>query len=438
MRFPELLSESSKRKNFLVDILAKATLLFTLISVFISSYFNWNLTAIASYLVKDGWCDTAVAGVGNHCFSDYFAPKSIALNSPWDYGPNPNPPLAMNIFRIFSYLSSSTSEQIALSIWIILICISLFIPLLDVQKQKEITSETRFKLLVIYGLSMPVIVSIDRGNILAITVPLMYYYFKALKAKEFSMKTAALLILAALIKPQLIIFSLLLLNNAKIRTFFNVIVIWLSLLFFSFASYGNLMDDLKKYFGILLQYSDYAARGQIYPVNLSIRNTIDIITESFFVSLETETAVTISYLIAFSFALITLMNIKKYSFERCLFNLTLIMISSIGTSFSYYSIFFLLSFIFIWMSKDNLDLFGTRIRFFLVVGVFICMIPINAFSWKLIPFLAEFGQTKVSMTWSFGQVYILIYFLVEMTVETFKLIRRNTIFPRKSEIFRRE
>ena len=414
------------RGTILLNTLAAVTIPAIFLALFISSYFNWSITSIISYPTKDGWCDTTTTGVGDHCFGDFFAPVLISNDEPWSQGINPNPPVAMNIFRIFQEVSVITTLQVSLFTWLILITICTFFPLIHLSRQIYLTSETKWKITLIYSVSTPVIVALDRGNIICLTLPLVYLFMMQINAKP--RYSLYLLVVAALIKPQLLIFSLLILKVNGLKSFVKALGIWLVLFLASFFTYGNIRRDLSNYTAAISQYSDYATRGKIYPVNLSLRNTLDIISNALGQSIGQNLITVVAYCILGAFLMFTLLNVKQLTNSRLIWNLTLIMISIIGTSFSYYSIYILLAFVVIIATNNYSDLFDSKVRFTLFLSIVILLLPLHALSWKLIPFFREYGQTQVSMTWSIGQVFILCYIIFEIATESKKYLANTRLF----------
>jgi hypothetical protein len=419
----------NRRKGLFVNFLATVTVCSIFLAVFISSYFNWSITSIVSYPTQDGWCEKATTGIGEHCFGDFFAPVSISSEQPWGQGLNPNPPTAMNIFRLFWVISEYSTPQVALIVWLIAITFCLFFPLVHISRERYLTSETKWKVIFIYALSSPLIVSLDRGNIICLTVPLMYLFL--MKINSDPKWSLYLLVLAALIKPQLIIFAVLVLKVKGTRLLVKTLGIWLGSFFLAFFTYGNFGRDLSNYISAVSDYSNYATRGKIYPVNLSLRNTLDIISSALGQTISEQLITVVAYGIIVIFLTLTLLNINRYSYPRVTWNLTLILVSFIGTSFSYYSIFVLLVFVVIVTSSSVSDIFDSKIRLISLAVVFTLLLPMHTLSWKLLPIFREFGQTQISMTWSLGQTFILLYIIIEICLETKKTLANSKIFLSK-------
>jgi hypothetical protein len=401
-------------KDLLIDTLSCIGVLTLFSSVFISSYFDWALTSIISYPVTDGWCDTKVSGIGNHCFADFFAPVSIAAENPWDEGINPNPPTAMNIFRIFLFVSNHATNQVALLIWLSLISICLITPLIHLNRIPDLSIERKFKLNFIYLLSMPMITALDRGNIICLTIPLLYFYILNLENEKNSKKTVCLLIVASLIKPQLIIFSLLLFRRRNYSLIFKTLGAWIAITLVSFITYGDLFGDLRKYLVAVISYPDYASRGKIYPVNLSLRSTFDIANNATGMSINLNLITIASYFILLLFSFVTLRNMTNNSLSKSFFNLTLLTISFLGTSFSYYSTYLLLALLILILTQEEADIFSKRSLQLPILGIYLFVLPVNSLSWKIFPAFRDFGQTQISMTWALGQICIFLYISAEL------------------------
>ena len=128
---------------------------------------------------------------------------------PWRIGVNPNPPFAMLIFKVFFTVSNFISPRFSLTLYMFLIFCAFMLPAVHAWRESTKAFQMKLVYFSMYAMSMPAISLIDRGNIIAFTVPLVYfaYFFHEEKPKL----TVALLVISVIIKPQLAIFMIMLL-----------------------------------------------------------------------------------------------------------------------------------------------------------------------------------------------------------------------------------
>jgi hypothetical protein len=381
---------------------------------------------VASYSVEDGWCDPKKSGIGSHCFGDYFAPLTATGSNPWGNGLNPNPGLAMNIFRSMNNLAVISTQRISLIAWLLIIISCLSLPLFHFLKYSSNTSEQKILISTIYTLSMPVISVLDRGNIIALTVPSVYLFMVNLGGLKTRHKVA--LMFACLIKPQLIILSLLLTHRGRVKDLVKFVIIWIILFASSFLTFGDTWGNIQKYISGILDYSNYASRGKIYPVNLSLRNIFDITNQAIGGALSPSFIAILSITLLTIYGLLVISQFRNITSSDKNIYLALFLISFIGTSFSYYSIYLLLAFLSIFANFDTPEILKSKSQRFIFGGMFLFIFPLNSFSWKLIPSFQEYGQTQVSLSWTLGQL-----FMMAAVVNTIRTILRGMIRLKSSK-----
>jgi hypothetical protein len=397
----------TKRKLFTIKTVAFLSAIGVFLSIFIPSYFGWSLTAIISYRVEDGWCVAKNAGIGAHCFGDFFAPmRAAALLDPWEEGVNPNPPYVMLIFAAFAKLAQFTSERFALIVWIVSMISALALPVIHSWATSKKAQMEKLFYTLIYVTSLPIIAVIDRGNIIFVTVPLIYFTFVYISSKRFL--PLALIIIAVLIKPQLVIFAFLFLALGKMKAFLMVTLFPIVATLFGFIFFTYPGTSLSNWLAALISYPDYASEGKIYPVNLSLKSTMSLVDKALETDLPIHLIETASLALVAMFFVSILINLKKLSLENLFYQLIVLMILSIGTSFLYYAAFLSVFFLLMLFHDFGNSIFEKSFPSLCTSSLFILIIPISPLSWKLFPFLNEFGQATVTITWTLAQCVLVL------------------------------
>jgi len=167
-----------------------------LLGIIIAGYQGIQWSELLSFRVDDGWCRTGLQGIGRHCFGDF----GLAFNrgdfenvyEPGNFAATSTPLTAVifEFFRLFSY-------DVALTIFQILMILSVFAPIFWSTFGYGLT--TRFGASAILGIgSIGAITAIDRGNHVALLVPLGLAYIVALEKKKWAQAVLFLTILSML------------------------------------------------------------------------------------------------------------------------------------------------------------------------------------------------------------------------------------------------
>ncbi len=254
------------------------------VGIYLSSYFRFASTAALSVVVEDGWCNSKEQGIGLHCFGDfYYNFGFVNLPNPWVGSPFPYPPLAAFIFKPFVFVYSLTpNSPWALCLYLlILVAAILFVPY-SISKKFQLSHSNRFLLLTLTITSAPILVAIDRGNIILLTFPLLYLFIIA-EMESKHRKAFTYWTFMILLKPHLVILGLLFFRNKQMRR--GILNCFLAFGFFigSFILYPvNIAENLKAYLHQLISYQEYVSSGSLYPVNVSLGNTVSLLTRFFF------------------------------------------------------------------------------------------------------------------------------------------------------------
>jgi len=251
---------------------------FYLVWVFVG-YARIYFTDFVSFRADDGWCSVPGESIFTHCFGDY-AVLSYYLKEdriPWLVGD----PMS-SFYPASSWIPAKIFHEIGLyfenynlgrNLFLIALSVSLLFPAINAMKGKGVLA--KFALFSVIGISStPFLITLDRGNSIGLSIAPLTLAILAL-TKNRPEIFSPLVILAALIKPQLALFFLLLLAVAKYRLFFISIFLYMFFFFASFTFFpGVASSNIRNWFLTIVKYSSYQELTDLYPINLSLDRTL--------------------------------------------------------------------------------------------------------------------------------------------------------------------
>jgi len=170
-----------------------------------SSYFRVDVTGSISFYGADGMCPPP-DGLGVHCWSDYSAIRFNSLTAP-PQNVEVMYPLSTRLIRIpFMIVENTAGFQAGLTAFIIISALAVLAPtawaVWRVQwplKPVVLTASC--------VVTMPFLVLLDRGNVIALSVPFVFLFLLAL-VRERPWLAVACMIVASSIKPQFMVLGL--------------------------------------------------------------------------------------------------------------------------------------------------------------------------------------------------------------------------------------
>ncbi|AXN44263.1 hypothetical protein MM1218R_02325 [Mycobacterium marinum] len=215
------LTEQSERTLLLGIVLWTSVV--SLVTGFIYvQYFSIDVFSSLLYVPQDCWLDWDM-NVGRHCFSDYAWQATAALRpDPWEHlGPpnwpgNPYPPAAMVPFLIFGLLGKWLHwPQLGLFCYLMTLVVAVLTPALwAVRGARGLERLVTF--LALGVAAIPAWVAVDRGNSTGFLAPIALVFLVALCRQRWGLVTG-MVILAALLKPQLVVLAVVLFAARKWR-----------------------------------------------------------------------------------------------------------------------------------------------------------------------------------------------------------------------------
>jgi hypothetical protein len=248
------------------------------VHIFTSSYFNYKITETLSAQTADGWCAPAVQGIGNHCFGDFYSVlRYVSLPRPWSTDPataqphpNPLPPFVSFLLKPFAHLAhSNPSSVLPLMLFLPILIFSALLPTLHAYFTKR-ASALVCLLMAAMTLNMaPLFVGLDRGNIIVVCIPLLYFFYIGIMDSRFRLAVITGLLLV-LIKPQMILLGFIFLANHQ----WKLGIKWL---FTTMAGYPHdVFRNISDFIQQVSHYQDFVHQGGLIPVNVSFSNTLGI------------------------------------------------------------------------------------------------------------------------------------------------------------------
>jgi hypothetical protein len=239
----------------------------------LGSYFDRPITQALSFDIEDGQCEPSTQGVGVHCFGDYQLPN-IYLNEPNLWEEMQYSPTALIPHILANETSKIFGERTILVIYLALLACALMTPSFLVTRKSARNGRRYIPLLLIGVATIPFIFTVDRGNSVGFVVPLLVVFAFRLREKPDWTVTAAI-IGAAAIRPQFALLAIGLIAFGQLRQFATTAVgsILINIAPFLLVR-GNIKENISNWFANILDYQEYSSFNEIYPVKLSISQTL--------------------------------------------------------------------------------------------------------------------------------------------------------------------
>jgi hypothetical protein len=253
------------------------------LSVVSSMYWGNPVSRYLSFNVQDGFCNPKTEGVGQHCFGDFQFPRVLlSENSVWknSFGiPHPYTPTAMWPHSFFHWLENlALGIRGSLFLYLFLLFLSLITPAIWLAKRLKNTIPFGITTSIFGIACLPVFIVLDRGNSMGFAIPGILLFLLFLSSGPRWCSPLSLIFITS-IRPQFIIFGLLMLTVKRTRDFWMALTGLFFLSVFSFVTWsGNPARDFKDWFEALKGFDNTLALTSRFPANLSISRTAHIVT----------------------------------------------------------------------------------------------------------------------------------------------------------------
>jgi hypothetical protein len=329
--------------NSIFEVYFAIYAMFAVLGIYLSSYFRFDPTATISVVVEDGWCNAKEQGIGLHCFGDfYYTLGFVNLPNPWIGSPFPYPPLAAFLFKPFVFLFEQTpNTPWALLTYLFVLAIAIVFVPYHISKKFQFNHRNSFVVFAFTISATPILIAMDRGNVIILIFPLMYLFLMA-EIENRSKVSFIFWVMMVLIKPQMSILGLIYFRNKQIKRGMINLSLGFILFLCSFILYpSNIVGNVKSFFSQLIFYQDYVVTGMLYPINVSMGNTLSLLQRIFFDSVPSSTVLNLlSLILLVSIALKSYFAPSKPSIQ-IISLLALAVILFPQVSFSYYLILLL-------------------------------------------------------------------------------------------------
>jgi hypothetical protein len=249
-----------------------------------SFYSDLHLGTLISFIENDEWCISSKPIIGEHCFGD-LGLNIIQVNETkniWTEGyqknsPAPYPPLNYFGFSFFLFLSKvlTPAKMIFLysTINIAIVWSTIFLALKKIGFRYRLLASTSLSFT-----SLPIIISLDRGNNFIWTFPTLYLFTHAIYNKKFR-NALIFLIITCTFRPQLVMLSaIFLFTPRKFYAILAPILTTLSILItFVLWDPAQTITNFFLWISNLIQHSEYRPIEPLWPYNYSLSKGVYLI-----------------------------------------------------------------------------------------------------------------------------------------------------------------
>ena len=166
----------------------------------LASYFKVDIPRLLSFDSADGWCDPARDGVGQHCFGDWAVIRVPSLTADGLTAESVYPLSARLVRLPFMALDALAGQRATLLVFLAVSVVCLLLPAW--WAARPVRWELRPVVIAVLGLiTAPVLMVLDRGNILGLAIPFCFLAVLGL-VQDRPLMVVVGTIAAASIKPQ--------------------------------------------------------------------------------------------------------------------------------------------------------------------------------------------------------------------------------------------
>jgi hypothetical protein len=291
---------------------------------------------------------------------------------------------------------------------------------------KEISTNNFAILALITITCAPALMSLDRGNNQLFMIPPLYMFFRAiLLQNEKGMLLFALICVC--IKPQFILLAFVLFCSVGLKRTIKWILISGVVYAISFLLYlGSFPINIFYWIYQALSFQDYAGRGILMPVNVSITSDIDIVLNVLNLEVSQTIVKTFVYLLLLGFTFLLIKNLKERSIIH---NFVLVLFFPLlftGTAFHYYLTILYVPFLYFFVTLiqekkngsveafDRIEIDRPSLSNPLQGSSFLVFVLLSFVPWgipwsAIFPSLAGRGWDVIGINWLFSQYALLIF-----------------------------
>lgn len=189
----------------IIGILGMLLIVALVMAWILDSYFRIDVPASLAYVAVDGFCDLGKGGIGVHCWSDYSSIELLSLRARPNFA-EVTYPMSNRLLRLpFYFVARGMGFQAGLVTYMIVCVLCVLLPAVwSVRKTPWFLTGV----VVLLGTvaTVPFLWMMDRANMIALVVPLMFLALLGLLTGR-PWLTATAIILASAARPQLALLS---------------------------------------------------------------------------------------------------------------------------------------------------------------------------------------------------------------------------------------
>jgi hypothetical protein len=241
------------------------------------SYFKLDVYSSRIFPGQDGWCNSALEGIGVHCWGDYYYPLYLlSQENPFsgELG-NPYPAAALSPFMIFHGLTQfSGLPGLGLFTYLTLMGITIAYSVWFATKGQPFENRLLLFSTLVF-LSPAVLAVFDRGNSIGFLVPLLIWLFDSLRRGKHKHSVWALALMSV-IKPHFGLVALALILGGKPRLGIQGMLLGVFLNTFAFLALwpSSFPGNIWSWFTEFLGFQDYGSVAAPWPQNISFSQSI--------------------------------------------------------------------------------------------------------------------------------------------------------------------
>lgn len=310
-------------------------------------YLGVNPIASLSYFANDSHCQVLRGeGIGTHCFGDYaFVRNAILDGNPWEEPALPYP--AASLFPFFFGLVAETifgSFNSGLFFYLGLLALAVSTPWIVLfLTNSNLSWSTRIlSSLVIGPLSLPALITLDRGNSIGFVLPALLFFSMGVLARS-PVVAATGIVIAIVVKPQFALLLLIFIAMKKWSFFWFGMIISLILQGAAYAAFQieSLLSNFLLTLRNVASFSGSQPEATLYPINVSLFRPISELVSLFEFSFATKFFLPVwgGFLAATILLLVFLSGKGKISLATT--GLSLLVLASLSTpvTWGYYLVF---------------------------------------------------------------------------------------------------
>lgn len=318
------------------------------------SYFGLDTFYSRSFLGADTWCDPSIQGLGVHCWGDYYSltlaftlnPESPYLGEyPTAYAPAGL--LFMQAFNQVGLFLGQPAMGLVLYLGLMISTISWSIW----KGTFGLKLESRLVLFATLTLfAPPIIMVLDRGNTVGFLVPLLIWYFQALRDGKNSQIIVAVALMS-IIKPHFGVMVIALFISGKVLVALKtaLIVAMVNILPFLVIWGNEFLTFMNQWLLVFFGYQGVSSPSNPFPTNVSFSHSILIIATGLSNSGLGDFTLFLSWvekgygLIGFAVGVTLLLMVFVFRLNFTQTQISILVVSCIsllsGTTFLYYAVF---------------------------------------------------------------------------------------------------